>query len=499
MAAAQALGYGGAVKKPTTRALLKPGRNCWRIEEAPRAALIIDAAEYFHHVRKAMLKAEKQILLIGWDFDTRITLDQADDEAPASLGSFVSWLARHRPEISIHILRWDWGAPKLLARGSTIFRLFNWLRTKQIKFKLDGAHPAGASHHQKIVVIDDNLAFCGGIDMTATRWDTREHRDNDKRRKRPTTGRRYCPWHDATMAVDGAAARALGDLARERWKTAGGDRIDPPEATSDPWPKELKPHFRKTEVALARTRGKYKRVSEVREIEALFVDMVKRAQRFMYVENQFFASRVVAQAIAKRLREADGPEFVVINPKVVEGWIEEEAMTPARSVLLTELEKADKHKRLRVYTPVTKAGCDIYVHSKISIVDDRMLRVGSANLNNRSMGLDSECDLLIDADRPANNGASKAIGNLLADLLGEHLGVKPKVVERELQRCGSLIGTIEALRGSGRTLRPLEVKQPNAVEAALAENEALDPDGADKYLDAAARPGLLSRLRGLVR
>ena len=189
---------------------------------------------------------------------------------------------------------------------------------------------------------------------------------------------------------------------------------------------------------------------------------------------------------------------MVINPEEVEGWIEEEAMTPARSVLLMELGKADKHKRLRVYTPVTNAGCDIYVHSKIIIVDDRMLRVGSANLNNRSMGLDSECDVLIDADRPANRGASKTIGNLLTDLLGEHLGVKPKEIERQLERCGSLIETIEALRGSGRTLVPLHVKQPNAVETALAENEALDPDGAGKYLDAAARPGLLGRLRRLV-
>jgi phospholipase D1/2 len=386
----------------------------------------------------------------------------------------------------------------LLARGSTVFRLFNWLRTRQINFKLDGAHPAGASHHQKIVVIDDNLAFCGGIDMTATRWDTREHRDEDKRRKRPTTGRPYCPWHDATMAVDGAAARGLGDLARERWKTAGGDPIKPPNVDSDPWPEELKPHFRNAEVALARTRGKYKRVKEVREIEALFVDMVRRARRFIYIENQFFASRVVAEEIAKRLGEADGPEFVVINPKVVEGWVEEEAMTPARSVLLMELAKADKHKRLRVYTPVTKAGCDIYVHSKIAIVDDRMLRVGSANLNNRSMGLDSECDVLIDADRPANEGASKPIANLLADLLGEHLGKKPADVARELKRSGSLVETIEKLRGRGRTLMPLEVKEPNAVETALAENEALDPDGAGKYLKPAARPGLIARLRRLL-
>src|SRR5687767_4588677 len=196
-----------------------------------------------------MMAAQQQILLIGWDFDTRIRLDhEASDEAPATLGAFISWLAKHRPQVSVHILRWDWGATKLLARGTTVLRLIDWARTKQVKFKLDGAHPAGASHHQKIVVIDDKLAFCGGIDMTATRWDTREHRDDDQRRERPTTRRQYGPWHDATMAVDGAAARALGELARERWTTAGGKPIAAPDASGDPWPDGLMPQFRNAEV-----------------------------------------------------------------------------------------------------------------------------------------------------------------------------------------------------------------------------------------------------------
>jgi phosphatidylserine/phosphatidylglycerophosphate/cardiolipin synthase-like enzyme len=276
--------------------VLDPGRNCWRIERAGRAALVVDACDYFHHSREAMMRAEEQILLIGWDFDTRISLDdQSGDEAPATLGSFISWLAGHRPQVKVHILHWDLGAAKLLGRGTTVLRLLNWGRSSQIEFKLDGAHPAGASHHQKIVVIDDRLAFCGGIDMTATRWDTREHRDDDERRKRPTTGRQYKPWHDATMAVDGDAAKALGELSRERWKTAGGDPIAAPKADSDPWPDELEPQFRDVEIAVARTRAKHEDVSEIREIEALYVDMIARARRYAYFENQFFASRVAAE------------------------------------------------------------------------------------------------------------------------------------------------------------------------------------------------------------
>jgi phosphatidylserine/phosphatidylglycerophosphate/cardiolipin synthase-like enzyme len=475
--------------------VLDPGRNCWRIERADRAALIVDAADYFHHARKAMLAAEKQILMIGWDFDTRIMLDDGDDEAPQTLGSFISWMARHRPQVSVHILRWDWGATKLLARGTTLFRLINWARTPQVKFKLDAAHPVGASHHQKIVVIDDKLAFCGGIDMTATRWDTREHRDGDERRKRPTTGRSYKPWHDATMALDGAAARALGVLARERWTTAGGEPVPTPDVRGDPWPEELEPQFRNVEVGIARTRGAHKALPEIREIEALYVDIIARARRYVYAENQFFASRVIAEAIAKRLAEPDGPEFIIINPKIVEGWVEEEVMTPARTKLLQALGKADPTGRLRVYTPVTKNGCDIYVHSKITIVDGEVLRVGSANLNNRSMGLDSECDVLIDGSQKANDGASAQIGAILCDLLAEHLGVQPKEVAARFSATGSLVRTIEELRGSGRTLVPLKIEEPNALEAAIAEREALDPEAAGEYFEPQVRGGLLGRLR----
>ena len=475
--------------------MLDPRRNCWRIERAGRASVIIDAADYFHHARKAMLAAKRQILMIGWDFDTRIRLDDGDDEAPETLGSFISWMARHRPEVAIHILRWDWGAPKLLARGTTALRLLNWARTKQIHFKLDGAHPAGASHHQKIVVIDDNLAFCGGIDMTATRWDTRDHKDDDKRRRRPTTGRSYQPWHDATMAVDGAAAKALGQLSRERWKIAGGKPIRAPRAKSDPWPEELEPQFRDVEVAIARTRGEHDELEEVREIEALFLDMIAGAKRFVYFESQFFASRVIAEAVARRLGEKDGPEFVIVNPRTAEAWAEDEVMSPARARIVEALRKADRHNRLRLYTPVTAGGEDIYVHSKITIVDGDQLRVGSANINNRSMGLDSECDLLVDGRREANRGAPKVIGAILCDLVGEHLGVDASKVERRLKSTDSLIETIDKLCGDGRTLVPLEIEKPNEVEKALADSEALDPESAGEYFETRKNRGLLQRLR----
>ncbi|MBC7987261.1 MAG: phospholipase, partial [Sphingomonadaceae bacterium] len=294
-------------------------------------------------------------------------------------------------------------------------------------------------------------------------------------------------------------AAALGELARERWKAAEGPPIAPPRTESDPWPEGLEPDFTDVELAIARTRGAYGDIPVVREIEALFVDMIARAERFVYAENQFFASRVIGKAIAARLAEPEGPEFVIVNPKRVEGWLEEEVMTPARARLMRALAEGDRHDRLRVYTPVSEGGNDIYVHSKIVVIDDVLLRVGSANMNNRSMGLDSECDLLLDAHRDGNDGAAARIAALRADLLAEHLDVTPAEVEARLAETGSLIATIEALRGSGRTLELFVPEEPNALEAAIADSEALDPESAGEDFEPIARPGLFAGLRAALR
>ncbi len=167
---------------------------------ASRAAVIIDAEDYFRFARAAMLKARKRIMLIGWDFDARIELlhgSPASDEAPTTIGALDTALVEQTPDLEVFILRWDLGALKTLFRGTTPLTLLKWALHPRIHVQLDGHHPAGASHHQKIVVIDDCFAFCGGIDMTEERWDTRAHRDDEEGRRLPG-GDLYKPWHDAT-------------------------------------------------------------------------------------------------------------------------------------------------------------------------------------------------------------------------------------------------------------------------------------------------------------
>ena len=461
------------------KSVLRRGETCWRIEEAEAVAVIIDAADYFQVVRDAMQNARHSILLIGWDFDTRIDLDPADGDTdvPNKLGRFLKWLVKSRPGLQVHLLKWNLGALQSLGRGDTPLVVLRWVMSSRVHFRLDHAHPAAAAHHQKIVVIDDALAFCGGIDMTADRWDTRAHADDDPRRRRPTTHRRYGPWHDATTAVTGEPARALGDLARDRWKRATGETLAPPPRVRPRWPEGLETLAENVPVAISRTMPEYNGREAIHEIEALYLAVIKAAERTLYIESQYFASRKIAEAMAARLSAPEGPEIVVVNPESADGWLEEEVMGSSRARLLRLIERADAHGRFRLYTPVTEGGEHIYVHAKVLVMDDRLLKVGSSNLNNRSMGFDTECDLSIEAGEKEDARRTRIL-RLRDDLLAEHLGVEIAEVEKAVRSAnGSLIRAIEALRSNGRSLVPFKRPELNQVEEELlAENELLDPE-----------------------
>ncbi len=460
---------------------LTPGRTCWRLAQADRFALIVDAAGYFAALKAAMMRAQRSILLIGWDFDTRVRLipGEEDGEWPNKLGEFIDVLVERRPELQVHLLQWNLGVLQTFGRGTMPLFLLNWMTNRRIHLRVDHVHPVGACHHQKIAVIDDAMAFCGGIDITAGRWDTHEHRDVDARRDSPW-GFPQPPWHDATTAVDGAAARALGDLARARWAHATGERLDPVAVGHDPWPVDLQPILRNVEVGIARTQPAYGGEDAVHEIEALYVEAIGRARKTIYCESQYFASRRVADAMAERLAELDGPEIVVINPFTAEGWLEDEVMGAARSFHMARLREADRHDRFRLYYPVAAGGTPIYVHAKIMIVDDVFLRVGSSNLNNRSLGLDTECDLGIEAHPGSSDEGTvrAAVRAVQRDLLSEHLATDPGTFAAAQKAAnGSMIAAIERLRRpEGRTLSDLDPKPLNEVELQMVETRILDPE-----------------------
>lgn len=482
------------------KTLLDPDRNCWRIEKAGRARVIIDADNYFRAARAAMVKARHQILLVGWDFDAEI-LFGADGEGatadggPARVGAFLSWLIERTPGLNIYILRWDTGAFKALFNAHTLMRIARWLRNPRMHMRLDGHHPPGGSHHQKVVVIDDDVAFCGGIDMTVGRWDTQAHAEDDPRRKRPD-GEPYGPWHDATTMLQGPVAQALGQMCRDRWQVSGGGTIAPVRGGADCWPDGMDTDFTDVEVGLALTVPEMANQQPRHDIENLYVDLIARARRFVYAESQYFASRRVAEAIAARLAEPDGPEFVIVHPQSAQGWLEPLAMDSARARLVEALKDRDPHGRLRLYHPYTAHGQAIYVHAKVTVVDDTILRVGSSNFNNRSLRLDTECDVVIDAQRPVNDDERRTIAGIRDSLLAEHLDRPVAQVAAMIEQTGSLIRTIEALRDGARSLRPYEVPDLDAVRMWLADNKILDPEGPGEMFEPLdRRRPLLQRLR----
>lgn len=469
--------------------IVRQGHNCWRIARATEASVIVDAADYYHIIRGAMIAAQKRIFIVGWDFDTRIALDPDEHGQGETLGRFFLNLARDNPSREIDILKWNFGALKQFIRPAAVAWLARWWKTKAIDFRFDSSHPPGCSHHQKIVVIDDHLAACGGIDISTHRWDTPKHKDGDPRRTGPD-GKPYMPWHDATMMMRGDVAGRLAELGRERWSTATKAKLDPIDSYEDDWPEDLPVMFRDVDIAIARTRAAYDDLSEVREIETLYLDMIAAAKRFIYFENQYFTSGKIGAAIATRMAEPDPPEIVMVMPRTADGWLEQQAMDGARLKLIAAIGAKDKNNRFRVYVPVTNKRADIYVHAKIAIVDDRLLRVGSSNLNNRSQGLDSECDVIIDAGLAANAETPCVITGLRHRLLAEHLDCTPEEFAAAEKKCGSMVDAIAALLGPGKSLELLPMEGLSEAEDYIASHELLDPESPDAMLDPIGKRGL---------
>lgn len=452
--------------------IIKPGKNCHRYERSRRAALLVDAQNYFGVLRDVLPRARRQVLIAGWDLDSRIKLVHGAGEEPrfAGLGGLLNGIAELNPYLDVYVLVWDFAMLYALEREPLpVFKL-GWKTNRRVRFHMDGEHPFGASHHQKIVVVDDKLAFAGGLDLTKHRWDTRGHKPGDPLRVDPS-GKAYGPFHDVQMMADGDTAKALGDLVRERWLRATGEILAPPgETPGDPWPEHVRPDVLDARIAVALTEPAFKGRPEIRQVERLHVDAILAAEESIYIENQYFTSHTVAAALGARLREKGGPEIVMVQPRQATGWLEENTMGAIRSRLVHRLKKEDAEQRLWIYHAVNGEE-SIKIHGKVMVVDDRFLRVGSANLSNRSMGLDSECDLAMEAENKAQSAAVTSFRN---NLLGEHLGAAPEAVAQAVARHGSLARAVEALRGGERTLQPLENSE--AEKLADIDVDMLDPE-----------------------
>lgn len=436
------------------RPILEPGRNCERIVRARRAKVLIDGDEYFRNLEAALKKARRSILIVGWDFDGRIRLRPDVPDSPG-IGPMLRDLVERNPELEVRILIWSVAVVHAPSAPEALILTSDWERHPRISLRLDTRHPIYAAHHQKIVVIDETLAFSGGMDLTVNRWDRSLHRVGEPLRVNES-GETYGAVHDVQMMVEGEAAAALGDVIRDRWVRFEGEAPPPRPADGDLWPEMAEPDFTDVDIGIARTLPGWAVFPPVEEVLRLTDDAVQAARTLIYIENQYLTSPRLAKLLAKRLSQPQGPDVVIVVTKTSRGVMEEFVMGRNRVRFLRRLRKADKYHRLRVYCPVICEDggeeCMIGVHSKLMIVDDVFLRVGSANLNNRSMGLDTECDLVIEGNDERVRGA---ICLLRERLLAEHLAATPEVVREALRGERSMLRGVEKLNHANRRLHEL--------------------------------------------
>ena len=255
---------------------LRPNHNVWRIERAARAAVLIDAAAFFEAVRGACLKAERSILVVGWDIDSRTQLVGADGQPPTAChqlrrlperpGAGPARPARPSPAVGLLAAL----CRRARAAAAPVAGLAHARARDAL---LDDSVPFGTSQHQKIVVVDDAVAFSGGLDLTIRRWDTPAHGRQSASAsiprpslpavpRRPDDGRRR-----GGAGAGAAGARALVPRQRRRCRRSSRmaipgrrrcARISPTSMSASPAP---------SRATTARTRcARSRRCSSIRSI-----------------------------------------------------------------------------------------------------------------------------------------------------------------------------------------------------------------------------------------
>ena len=455
--------------------IAREGRNCQIIRESDRSAFLIDAKAYFEALARVLPHARQRIVIIGWDLDPKIALTPEEADPPV-LGPFLRDLVERNDTLELKILVWALG-PVYARKTLDLFREHTWADHPRIALAFDRRHSLRASQHQKIVCVDGTLAFVGGMDLTSERWDDRLHRAEWDLRRSPS-GSTYGPVHDAQALISGAAAQGICDVAADRWRRATGEALPPVRGAQAGWPDFIAPALEDCPVAVARTVppgfGRRRR----HETAKLTDDAILAARSSLYIETQYLASFRVAGRLEASLRRDKGPEILIVVTRSSRGMLERIVMEYNRKRLMRRLRRADIHGRLRVMCASTQASDgsrdEVLIHSKIIIVDSSFARIGSSNLNNRSEGLDTECDLAFEAARADHR---PAIENLRNDLLAEHLDTSMEAVAQVIDETGSMFAAVDRFAGGRRDLRDLDQPSLEGKVTPLPGTGLFDPRG----------------------
>lgn len=461
--------------------LLDPD-TAWRIHDDVESALLIDGRDYYRAFYTAALGARKSILLLGWQFDSDVQLLRGEDlpegAAPedVQLLAFIDRLCRERPELEARVLAWDHSVVFALEREILQKLYFDAITCERFQFRWDDTVPLGGSHHQKVAIIDGRIAFFGSQDIAQSRWDDSAHRvDNEFRIAR---GDPHQPYHEVQVALTGAPVSSLVDLFVARWLGATGEALDR-EQLVDPGD-EAMPGLEfpitmpipAARMGLSRTIPHAPGRFAVHEVSALYVRAIESAEKLIYLETQYLTSCAVRDALLGRMRDRTRSKLDIVFVLPHEPEHLKERMTVGvsqASLLRTLVREASAHgHRLGIYDVVAGHDADgapiyVYIHSKLMIVDDRFFIVGSANLTNRSMTIDSEIVAAYEA-APGDRALINAIRRIRVRLLLEHVGERSCL--RALVRPEGLVDRLDALEGRLRC-HDVQPEEPSGIVATL--------------------------------
>jgi phosphatidylserine/phosphatidylglycerophosphate/cardiolipin synthase-like enzyme len=361
-------------------------------EPEPRAGssvdVLIDGAEAFPAMVEAISRARAHVHVAGWHVQPSFIVQPGDP--PLTVRDLLADAARRA---DVRVLVWA-GAPVPIfhpSRSEVKSGVRKLTDGTAIRCGLDARERPMHCHHEKVIVVDDEVAFVGGIDLTDLGGD---RLDSSSHPNRGTAG-----WHDVAVRLRGPVVADVADHFAMRWREVTGEALPnakPPLPTGD------------LTVQLVRTVAErsYRAVphGDFRILET-YLRALRSAQQLIYIENQFLWS----------------PEVVVV-------------LLPSRANRgaddtrgqLGVLIAADGEAQRLVACTLYARGEDgavqpVYVHAKVAIVDDKWLTIGSANLNEHSLFNDSEVNVA--CHDPALARATRT------RLWAEHLELSPDEVD----------------------------------------------------------------------
>jgi len=451
--------------------LLEPGSTCATIAAVADVRVLVDGENYYPALCEALKRARRSVCITGWQFDTRANLAPEKGEKPLEFLQFLNALCEANEKLQIFITAWNYSVVYAIEREWFQNVRFALGVHDHIHFRFLDHPETGGAHHVKTVVVDGTIAFTGGSDVCDERWDSRKHALGDSRRMN-AHGDAYGPFHDVQLQLTGEVVGPLEDIFWQSWAQAGGNPEDRPEQIQAPLgaaegvDRERGLSLRSPRVAMSRTRieddGCF-------QIEELLIRVVDQAESSIYIENQYFTSKRFVKALLGRMSDParPKPQVVIVLPEGGHSKKEESVLGARQDSMLWPVqEQADTYgHQLRVLKSCKKdesgALVATYIHSKVIIVDDHFLSIGSANLMNRSMRVDHELNLSFDlslcdtADERVE--LESDIRALKISLLGEHAGAS----ESDPRLQGDMAGLVDRFCADPASkLRAQEIQKP---------------------------------------